>query len=150
MRHFTVLRVGPDPAVLRYLGWYYDVEAAQQVAAADFAAVAGHTPAEGEWRAERRGGEPSWHLAQRQMEWVVQQEDAPIVGGPPDPDMVALFVHADGTTHTWEAFQNPPPYQWSTRTHPSLDGGARDFRLARFDQDAKRARYEEVPARSAS
>jgi hypothetical protein len=147
MKHFTVLRTGRDRTVYRYMGWYYDVQAAQREAEIDFAAVSGHTPAAAAWRSAIRGGEPMWSLSHRDVEWIVQQEDSPILGGPPDPDMVALFVHADGTTHTWEAFQNPPPYQWSVRTHPSLDAGGRDFRLARFDQDAKRAWYEEVASR---
>jgi hypothetical protein len=147
MRHFTVLRTGPDPTIFRYMGWYYDVQTAQHAAEVDFAGVAGRTPGTSEWSSEVRAGEPIWSLTHREVEWIVQQEDSPILGGPPDPDMVALFVHADGTTHTWEAFQNPPPYQWSGRTHPSLGGGGRDFRLAGFDQDAKRARYEEMPAR---
>jgi hypothetical protein len=125
------------------MGWYYDTETAQREAEADFAGLAGHTPARDAWRHDEREGEPLWTLEHGGVQWVVQQEDAPIVGGPADPDMVALFAHADGTTHTWEGFQNPPPYQWSVRTHPSLGRG--DFRLTRFDQDAKRAWYEEMP-----
>jgi hypothetical protein len=129
------------------MGWYYDLQTAQHEAEVDFAAVVGHSPGGAEWRSQTHAGGPLWVLAHGDVAWIVQQEDSPILGGPPDPDMTALFVHADGTTHTWEAFQNPPPHQWSVRTHPALDVGGRDFRLTRFDQDAKRAWYQEVSAR---
>jgi hypothetical protein len=148
MRHFTLVRLPSDGAPLRYLGWYYDVESAQRQAEAEFAGLAGRTPSRDSWHPDEQAGEPLWTLQHGGVRWIVQQEDAPIVGGPPDPDMVAVFAHADGTTHTWEGFQNPPPYQWSARTHPSLGRG--DFRLTRFDEGGKRAWYEEAPSHSAA